>query len=198
MPFPFVPAILSGGILFSLLFGRRPPSSETKPIEPPEPPPGPGPKPPILPPVEPKPLPVIPKIPGTDRPVADNMFVVDAPKGLRVHSAPAVKSSVIAVAKNGSTVTVLQFDVPAPPPPIDDDHSEEFGWAQIRIDDARNGFVARRYLSSSGVSGTDEIKRQAKEKELSEDEAPIITVSGMMFGALPPHYARRGRRRMRG
>jgi hypothetical protein len=102
------------------------------------------------------------------------MFVVDAPSGLRVHSTPEPGvGNTIASAPNGSVVTVLEFDVNAPPPPENSDDAELFGWARIRVREGVEGFVARRYLSSSGASGTKELKEQLKNQRLSEKESPI-------------------------
>lgn len=171
MPFPFVPAALTGGILFALLFKKKPVSTETQPVVPVTPI-GPGPRPP--PPPEPEPLPVVPtKVPGVASP--ENMFVVDAPGGLKVRPTPVggPGAPFIAIAKNGSVVTVLEFDVNAPPPPADNDDSELFGWAKIRVSAGKEGFVARRFLSSSGASGTAEIKRQKKQQELSDKEGRL-------------------------
>ncbi len=176
----------------------------------PEPIPAPIPRPvgPLPPPIRPPPIPTptpiqpepvpgpIPKIPGTDRPFGDNVVVIDAPNGLRVHSSPSVTAPVVALARNGTTVTVFDMDVQgAAPPPADSQHSEEFGWARIRIGPTQqDGFVAARFLSSSGAAGLEEKRRQEKERQGSEAEAPIFTLGHWPYHA-PAHlyrYASRG------
>lgn len=190
MPFPFVPAALLGLGAFALLFKHRPPSSETKPPEPVGPvnPNVPPPPPPPPPEVFPGP---IPKFPGTDRPIADNVTVVDAPHGLRVREEPNTSSRVISFAPNGSIVTVLEFDVDAPPPPADDQHSEQFGWARVRVNANTQGFVAARFLSSSGATGLGEIARQQKERRESEAERPVEppVEIGAVYSPYGPHAA---------
>lgn len=165
-------------------------------ILPPPPIPGPtpvGPTPLPIPQPQPKPGPPE-KIPGTDIPTTQDMIVVDAPSGLRAHAAPSVGSAVVGLAKNGSRVTVLEFDVAAPPPPPDKDESDRFGWAKIRIADGKDGFVAARFLSSSGASGIVEKERQEAERQASTDVEPIFT-SGP-WGYYPrPVFGRRRRGR---
>lgn len=134
--------------------------------------------------VEP-PLPVPPRppappppgpVPGGD--IIDTTFVVDAPRGLRVRSAPSATAAIVATVPNGSQLGVVEFDVPAPPPPADADHSQDFGWAKVKTPQGAFGFVAARFLSASGVEGLAERLRQEKERQEGGKEPLEIPILG--------------------
>lgn len=182
MPFPLfaIPVAVPAAVTALLLVLRRPAAARGVVVEPPLP----TPTSPVVPtrPTTPV-VPIIPgqgpKIPGTDRPVpgTEGIFVM-APRGLSLRTAPSVTAPRVAAEPsipNNTVVIELEHDVNAPPPPPDADGSEQFGWSKVRTARGNEGFVANRFLSSSGVPVTvAERQRQEKERELSEREAPIF------------------------